>query len=309
MQTLTTSSLIPSHPLPVGSRPGFGGGQRRARRLQALASVGLVAASLLLAPVAHARGGGGGGGFGGGGFRGGGFGGYHWSGGDLGGDRGAGAGAGAGGGGGDWRSGYQGYHPMFGDGTRSNWGNQDVNSLNKDRIDNSGVNGNRINTINNNQRFSNDDFNQRNINVNNNFYNRNYNGWNDAWRNGGYWGNRPWSTGWYGGWGGWGWWGGGAAAWGIAGLATGVAITGLVNQAAAQQSTVILVPSTSYQLNYGSVEAVGAYGATFFYTVNGSQLLGAVNCQQGLLNGQIPVDADQAQLLNAVCQVAYGRGS
>lgn len=261
--------LFPSS-APHPCRRCAGGGARRSRRLPALASAGLVAASLLLAPLAHARGGG--------------FGGYHWSGGGLGGNRGA-------AGGGDWRSGYQGYHPMFGDGSRSSWGNRDVDSLN------------------NNQRFSNDDFNQRNVNVNNNFYNRNYNGWNDAWRNGGYWGNRPWSAGWYGGWGGWGWWGAGAAAWGIAGLATGAAITSLVNQASAQQSTVILVPSTSYQLNYGSVEAVGAYGATFFYTVNGSQLLGAVNCQQGLLNGQIPVDADQAQLLNAVCQVAYGRGS
>jgi hypothetical protein len=294
-------SLFPSS-APQPGRRCTGRGPRRSRRLPALASAGLVAASLLLAPLAHARGGGfGGGGFGGGGFRGGGFGGYHWSGGGLGGDRGA--------AGGDWRSGYQGYHPMFGDGSRSSWGNRDVDSLNNDRINNSGLNDNRLNTINNNQRFSNDDFNQRNVNVNNNFYNRNYNGWNDAWRNGGYWGNRPWSTGWYGGWGGWGWWGAGAAAWGIAGLATGAAITSLVNQASAQQSTVILVPSTSFQLNYGSVEAVGAYGATFFYTVNGSQLLGAVNCQQGLLNGQIPVDADQAQLLNAVCQVAYGRGS
>lgn len=265
-------------------------------RLPALGSAGLLAASLLLAPVAHARGGGFGGG-GGGGFRGGGFGGYHFSGGDR--DA----------GGGDWRSGYQGHHPMFGEDSRSDWGSRDTDSLNDNRLKNSGLNDNRMNTINNNQRFSNDDLNQRNINVNNNFYNRNYNGWNDAWRNGGYWGNRPWSTGWYGGWGGWGWWGGGAAAWGIAGLATGVAITSLVNEAAAQQSTVIVVPSTSYQLNYGSVEAVGAYGATFFYTVNGSQLLGAVNCKQGLLNGQIPSDADQAQLLNVVCQVAYGRGS
>lgn len=35
----------------------------------------------------------------------------------------------------------------------------------------------------------------------------------------------------------------------------------------------------------------------------------APNCQQGLLNGQIPIDADQAQLLNAACQVAYGPGN
>jgi hypothetical protein len=33
-----------------------------------------------------------------------------------------------------------------------------------------------------------------------------------------------------------------------------------------------------------------------------------VDCQQGLLNGQRPGTSGQAQLLNAVCQVAYGAG-
>jgi hypothetical protein len=184
----------------------------------------------------------------------------------------------------DWQRGYNGYHPMYGNDVRPAWGNAD---------------GNRINNS-----FDND-----RINVNNNFYNRDYNGWNNNWRNGGYWGNRPWSTGWYGGWGGWGWWGGSAAAWGIAGLATGAAITGLVNAAADNSSTVIVVPSTSYELNYGSVDAVGSTGASFSYNVDGHLLMGAANCQQGLLNGQVPGTADQAQLLNAVCQVAYGSGS
>lgn len=31
--------------------------------------------------------------------------------------------------------------------------------------------------------------------------------------------------------------------------------------------------------------------------------------QAGLLNGQVPATVAQAQLLNAVCQVAYGGGS
>ena len=249
----------------------------------------------VLSPCMALARGGGGGGFGGGGgrsfggggggrsFGGGGAGSYHWSGG---GDRGVGGQAG----GGDWRGGYQGNHVMYGPDTRSNWGNTNLD-------------GNRVNNS-----FDNDTFN-RQVNVNNNFYNRSYNGWNDNWRNGGYWGNRPWTAGWYGGYGGWGWWGANAAAWGVAGLATGAAIGSLVNAAANQQSPLIQVPYTSYQLNYGSVEAVGSYGASFFYTVNGTQLLGAANCQQGLMNGQIPTDADQAQLLNAVCQVAYGPGS
>jgi hypothetical protein len=37
--------------------------------------------------------------------------------------------------------------------------------------------------------------------------------------------------------------------------------------------------------------------------------MGAANCQQGLLNGQVPSSSSQAQLLNAVCQVAYGNGA
>jgi hypothetical protein len=92
-------------------------------------------------------------------------------------------------------------------------------------------------------------------------------------------------------------------------LATGAAITGLVDAASNNSSPVIVVPNTSYELNYGSVEAVGTYGASFNYNVDSQQLMGAANCQQGLLNGQQPGTSDQAQLLNAVCQVAYGSGS
>lgn len=211
--------------------------------------------------------------------------------------------------------GYSGYHPMFGDGTRPAWNDGTRTNVNRTDVNSTDLNRTDLNrtTVDNNldgnrNSFNNDTFN-RNVNVNNNFYNRNYNGWNNNWRNGGYWNNRPWNAGWYGGWSGWGWWGGSAAAWGIAGLATGAAITSLVNQAANQQSTVIVVPQTSYELNFGSVEAVGSAGVSFSYNVDGSTLMGAANCQQGLLNGQVPGTSDQAQLLNAVCQVAYGSGS
>ena len=252
--------------------------------LSATLSAGLLFTAIGIPPSVEARGGGfagGGGGFGG---RGGG--------GRAGGWGGAGAGGRSWGGGSyhfqnnNWQRGYQGYHPMYGDGAHNSWGNDNR------------TNGN----------FDNDNFN-RNVNINNNFYNRDYNGWNNNWRNGGYWGNRPWSAGWYGGWGGWGWWGASSMAWGLAGLATSAAITGLVDVAANNSSPVIVVPNTSYELNYGSVEAVGSYGVSFNYNVDGSQLFGAANCQQGLLNGQQPGTADQAQLLNAVCQVAYGSGS
>ena len=70
----------------------------------------------------------------------------------------------------------------------------------------------------------------------------------------------------------------------------------------------IEVPDSNYQLNYGTVEAVGSAGVSFNYGVGNTDLMGAANCQDGLLNGQVPSSADQAQLLNAVCQVAYGSG-
>lgn len=153
------------------------------------------------------------------------------------------------------------------------------------------------------------DNNWRNNNWRGDDWNNRWNGgWNTNWRNGGYWGDRSWSYGWYN-WkpDTWSWWGGNAAAWGVAGLATGAAITELVNQASDQQSAVINVPDSNYQLNYGSVDAVGNSGANFSYSVASSPpVQGGVNCQQGLLDGQVPSSAAQAQLLNAACQVAYG---
>ncbi|SBO42484.1 hypothetical protein [Cyanobium sp. NIES-981] len=204
-----------------------------------------------------------------------GFGGGGFRGGDF---RGGGGYRFSGDGGDAWRGGYRGEHPLYGPGARPG---VDVDRVNVNRVT-----------------------------INNNFYNRDLHGWNDAWRGGGYWNHRPWNHGWYGGWGGWGWWGPSAAAWGVAGLATGAAIGSLVNAAAEQQSTMILVPDTAIQLNYGSVESVGSAGVSFNYSLDGSaELMGAANCQQGLLNGQVPASVQQAQLLNAVCQVAYGSGS
>ena len=285
------------------------------RRLGAALLGSLVLMMPLTAQAYPARGGfgggerfGGGGGerFGGGGERFGGGdrvgGGYHFG--------------GAGQGGSNWRSGYQGDHPMFGPGARPGWGGSgtlrpDGNGFNRNTFNNQNVddrlrlnNQGGINVNNYNRTTIN-----RNLGDNSNFYNRDYNGWTNNWRNGGYWNDRPWGTGWFnGGASSWGWWGANAVGWGLAGLATGAVIGGLVNAASEQASPVFLVPQTSYQLNYGSVESVGTYGVSFNYLVNGTQLLGAANCQQGLLNGQIPSNGDQAQLLNAVCQVAYGTG-
>ncbi|MEB3257678.1 MAG: hypothetical protein VKN83_05080 [Cyanobacteriota bacterium] len=173
-----------------------------------------------------------------------------------------------------WRRGYQGDHPYYGPNTRPAWD-------------------------------------QKEVDIDRNFYNRDGNGWNANWAKGGYWTNRPWQAGWYA-WtpATWGWWGWNTAGWGLAAVATGVTITSLVNEAADRQQTVILVPGSTYLLNYASVEAVGFYGASFAYSLGQTDsLMGSANCQAGLLNGQVPATAAQAQLLNAVCQVAYGGGS
>ncbi|MCP9850742.1 hypothetical protein KBY88_13135 [Cyanobium sp. Morenito 9A2] len=134
--------------------------------------------------------------------------------------------------------------------------------------------------------------------------------WNPAWGQRGYWGSRPWRVGWYrvnpvA----WHWWGPSSLAWGATSLATAAAVSSMVDQAVAAQATAFTVPSTSYQLDYASLQAVAPYGASFTYLEGGAPLAAQVDCQQGWLNGAPPSTADQAQLLNAACLVAYGNGS
>ena len=198
--------------------------------------------------------------------------------------------------------GYRGGHPLYGAGSRSAWTGHNISADQFRRSNQGGWSSERING-----HFDNDRFN-RQVNLKNNFYSRNYGGWSNNWANGGYWGSRPWGYGWYS-WSpvSWGWWGGSSLGWGLATLAGTEVITDLVNDASAQQSPVIDVPDSSYQLNYATVDSVGSSGADFSYAVASSPpVKGAANCQQGLLDGQVPSTAAQAQLLNAACQVAYG---
>ena len=132
--------------------------------------------------------------------------------------------------------------------------------------------------------------------------------WNPGWARRGYWSSRTWATGWYRPYpAAWPWWRTSSVAWGVTGLATAAAITSAVDAAADQQSTVIVVPQTSVQLDYGSIQALPPSGVQFSYGVAGMPYVSATSdCKQGLLNGQPPTTADQAQLLNASCQIAYG---
>lgn len=120
-----------------------------------------------------------------------------------------------------------------------------------------------------------------------------------GWAAGGYWAARPWTTGWYGA---------RPLGWGVAGLATGAAIAGAVNSAADQQSTVFVVPQTSYQLNYATVLAAPPSGVSFSYGANGLLQTAQGDCQSGQLNGLPASSVAAAQLLNAACVVAYGSG-
>jgi hypothetical protein len=198
--------------------------------------------------------------------------------------------------------GYRGSHPLYGVDSRTPWIGHNISADQFQRFNQGGWSNNRLNGS-----FDNDRFN-RQVSLENNFYGRNYGGWNNNWANGGYWGSRPWGYGWYN-WtpDTWGWWGGSSVGWGLAALAGADVITDLVNDASEQQSPVIDVPESNYQLNYATVDSVGSSGADFSYAVAGSPpVKGAANCQQGLLDGQVPGTAAQAQLLNAACQVAYG---
>ncbi|MEN9860974.1 MAG: hypothetical protein RLZZ515_1456 [Cyanobacteriota bacterium] len=274
----------------------------RRRGLRALAPALVLAVLLPAAGLARDGDGGGGRDAGGGGFRGGG-----------GGGRDAGGGGFRGGGGGDRVRAGGGYHHEYGGGARTpalhhNISRDDYNRATnggRDRFDANRLgwgnrNWNQGDWRGNNWRGDNSGY--------NNWGNRWNGGWNNNWNNGGFWGDRQWSYGWYN-WqpNTWGWWGNNSAAWGLAGLATGAAITDLVNDASDQQSPVIEVPDSNYQLNYGTVDAVGNSGANFSYSVASSPpVQGGANCQEGLLDGEVPSTAAQAQLLNAACQVAYG---
>ncbi len=119
---------------------------------------------------------------------------------------------------------------------------------------------------------------------------------------------RPWNWGWYGGWSSppWGWWAARTAVWGVSTLASAAIINNAVNNAIAASSPVIVVPDTGYELLFGSVQPVGSGSVSFVVQANGNQYQLTGDCNQGLINGQQPQSIQEAQVLNAACQVAFG---
>jgi hypothetical protein len=134
---------------------------------------------------------------------------------------------------------------------------------------------------------------------------------NPGWARPGWGVARPWNWGWYGGWNTptWGWWGASAAAWGVGTLATAAIINDAVNDAVSQNVTYIVVPNTGYELQYGTIQPYGNYSVSFVVTANGTSYQINADCNAGAINGRQPSSAQEAELLNAACQVAYGNAA
>lgn len=140
--------------------------------------------------------------------------------------------------------------------------------------------------------------------------NNNYGGYPGWARNPGWYNSRPWGGNWYGGWSSppWGWWAGQSLVWGVTALTTAAIINNSINRAITQRQTAIVVPNTNWQLYYGTVQPVQSNGVTFAVNNGYGTFQMEADCQQGLLNGDVPSTPAEAQLINAACQVTYGRG-
>ena len=60
------------------------------------------------------------------------------------------------------------------------------------------------------------------------------------------------------------------------------------------------------QLLFGTVQPSGTNAVSFVMQADGNNYQLTANCNQGTINGQEPSNAEEAELLNAACQVAYG---
>ncbi len=77
-------------------------------------------------------------------------------------------------------------------------------------------------------------------------------------------------------------------------------------QSDAASQTTIVVPDTSYQLCFNSVQTSGDQVVYFVVSDGVESRQISADCSSGTLAGQEPSDASEAQLLNAAYQVAFG---
>ncbi|MCX5936690.1 MAG: hypothetical protein NTW02_00405, partial [Cyanobium sp. LacPavin_0920_WC12_MAG_62_9] len=104
----------------------------------------------------------------------------------------------------------------------------------------------------------------------------------------------------------WGWWGARAALWGVGTLATAAIINNAVDDAISDNYSTIIVPNSDYLLYYGSIQPSGQSAVSFVVQADGNDYQLSADCNAGMINGEEPKTAAQAELLNAACQVAFG---
>jgi hypothetical protein len=89
-------------------------------------------------------------------------------------------------------------------------------------------------------------------------------------------------------------------------LATAAIINNAVDDAISDNDTTIVVPNSNYLLYYGSVQPSGQSAVNFVVQADGNDYQLTADCNAGMINGEVPKTAAQAELLNAACQVAFG---
>jgi hypothetical protein len=140
-------------------------------------------------------------------------------------------------------------------------------------------------------------------------YNRGYYS-NPSWARSANWGySRPWgNNNWYSynNSPSWSWWGGQALGWGINALTTALIVNSAVNNAIRDRQPTVVVPNSSMQLYYGSVEPIDETDISFVVNNNGNAYRLEADCADGLLDGEVPTTLAEAELINAACQVAFG---
>ena len=126
--------------------------------------------------------------------------------------------------------------------------------------------------------------------------------WRSGWRRA-----RPWRYGWYNsGPARWSWWNRSSIGWGITSLTSAALIAAAIDNAINDDRPTVTVNDSPYDLVYGSVQATGDQTATFSFTLAGNAYQASADCGSGLLDGQAPDSPEEAQLLNAACEVAFG---
>ena len=129
-----------------------------------------------------------------------------------------------------------------------------------------------------------------------------------GWARPGWGAHRPRDQGWYGrrDYTAWTWWGSRSRAWRTTSLTSRASINKAVDNAINSYIPYIVVPKTNYKLLYGTELPSGGESVSFVVQANSTDYQLNANCKQGTLNGQEPINIEEAELLNAACQVAYG---